>query len=94
MLSSNDLRGHVGQGVSSTSPAQIGTDLSAFQALAADPASLVDGLNVLVMNGQMSSGLRAQTINAVTNVAASNTRGRVRIAVQLLCTSPEFCIQK
>lgn len=94
IYSSNNLRGRVAVSVSASSPSQIGVDLSALQALAASPAALVESLNPLLLNGQMSDGLRTQTINAVTGVAASNSLGRARTAVQILCTSPEFCIQK
>ncbi len=94
IYSSNDLRGRVAQTVSSVYPYQIGVDLSALQALASSPAAMVDSLNALLLNGQMSTGLRTQAINAVTAIDASNTLGRAQTAVQILCTSPEFCIQK
>ena len=94
VFSSNDLRGRVAQTVSSVYLSQIGVDLSALQALASNPAAMVDSLNTLLLNGQMSTGLRTQAINAVTGIAASNTLGRAQTAVQILCTSPGFCIQK
>ncbi len=94
IYSSNDLRGRAAQSVSSVYPSQIGVDLSALQALSSSPAAMVDSLNALLLNGQMSAGLRTQAINAVTGVAAANTLGRAQTAVQILCTSPEFCIQK
>ena len=94
IYSSNDVRGRVAQTVSSIYPSQIGVDLSALQALASSPAAMVDSVNALLLNGQMSAGLRTQAINAVTAIDASNTLGRAQAAVQILCTSPEFCIQK
>ena len=42
----------------------------------------------------MSSGLRTQTINAVTGIDVNNPLLRAQTAVQILCTAPEFCIQK
>ena len=55
---------------------------------------MVDSLNTLLLCGQMSSGLRAQTINAVLSVDPSDPLGRAQTAVQTLCTSPEFAIQR
>ena len=92
--SSNNLRNRVLQTLSTNYPGQIALDLRTYQALASNPAALVDSLNVLLLNGQMSDGLRTQTINAVTGVSAANPLGRAQTAVQLLCTAPEFCIQK
>ena len=92
--SSNNLRNRVWQTLSANYPYQIALDLRAYQALASNPAALVDSLNALLLNGQMSSGLRTQVINAVTGIDASNTLLRAQTAVQLLCTAPEFCIQK
>ncbi len=94
VFSSNNVRDRITRTSSSSYPYVIGLDLSAVQALAANPAGMVDSLNALLLNGQMSSGLRTQTINAVTNVAATNPLGRAQTAVQFLSTSPEFCIQK
>ena len=92
--SSNNLRNRVWQTLSSSYPYQISLNLQTYQALASDPAALVDSLNPLLLNGQMSTGLRTQTINAVTGVSATNPLLRAQTAVQLLCTAPEFCIQK
>ncbi len=92
--SSNDLRDRVTDVKSSSSPSTIGFDLSAAAALAANPAALVDSLNTLLLAGQMSAGLRTQVIDAVTAQPASNALLRAQTAVQLLATSPEFCIQK
>ena len=92
--SSNNLRNRVWQNLSATYPWQIALNLQAYQTLAADPAALVDSLNALLLNGQMSAGLRTQTINAVTGVSSTNPLLRAQTAVQLLCTAPEFCIQK
>ncbi len=92
--SSNNLRNRVWQSLSSSYPWQIALDLRTYQALASNPVALVDSLNPLLLNGQMSPGLRTQTINAVTTIDATNPLLRAQTAIQLLCTAPEFCIQK
>ena len=90
--SSNNIRDRISAVRTSMYPSSIGLDLSAQVALASNPAALVDSLNTLMLAGQMSAGLRAQLINAVT--AQSSPLQRAQTAVQLLATSPEFCVQK
>ncbi len=92
--SSNNIRDRVTYVKSASSPTTVGLDLSAQTALAANPTALVDSLNTRLLAGRMSSGLRTQVINAVTAQTASNTLLRAQTAVQLIVTSPEFCVQK
>ena len=89
-----NLRNRVWQTLSANYPYQIALDLRTYQALASNPSALVDSLNALLLNGQMSADLRTQTINAVTGVDAGTPLLRAQTALHLLCTSPEFCIQK
>jgi uncharacterized protein (DUF1800 family) len=81
----------------------IQVDFSAEQAIADNPAALVDRLNLLLMSGQMSTALRDQVIAAVTSrtIPATNQtnidaakRDRVFIAVLLTMASPEYLVQK
>ena len=92
IASSNNIRNRIAAVKTPTYPSSIGLDLTAQVALASNPAALVDSLNTLMLAGQMSAGLRAQLINAVT--AQSSPLQRAQTAVQLLATSPEFCVQK
>lgn len=74
-------------------------DLAPFMPMASSPANLVDRLNVLLMNGQMSSFMRTTLINYLTNIPFSSgddTGGRVRTweAIHLIMTSPEYIVQK
>lgn len=81
----------------------IQLDFSAEIALADNATALVDRLNLLLMSGQMSTGLRNQVIDAVSSrtIPASNQtnidtakRDRVFIAILLTMASPEYMVQK
>jgi hypothetical protein len=66
-----------------------------LKALAADPAALLDELNLLLMAGTMSSEMRQILIDHLN--ATSNADGgtqRVLDAVYLIVTSPEGAVQK
>ena len=73
---------------------RITLNLSGEQALAADPAQLVDHLNSLVMANNMSAAMRTILINAITQIPASNPAERARTAVYLVLNSPEFAVDK
>ena len=74
--------------------------------LAAEPAALVDRVNLLLMNGAMTSVLRGQILAAINSVplpaatagnAAAVARAqhnRVYLAVYLSMASPEYLVQK
>ncbi len=84
----------------------IKADYSAELALASQPALLLDRLNLLLVNGAMSSTLRNQIISAVNGVslpvgAGSNTaqldiarKNRVYLAIYLTMASPEYLAQR
>jgi uncharacterized protein (DUF1800 family) len=72
----------------------LALDLSTEQALAGNPAGLVDRLNKILMAGQMSAAMRQRIIDYITTVSASDTLGRARAAVQLVVTSPEYAAQR
>lgn len=75
-------------------------------ALVDNPAKLVDRINLLLLNGNMSSTLRAQILSAVSSVqrpAATSTNAelrsrlasyRVQLAIFLAMASPEYIVQK
>jgi uncharacterized protein (DUF1800 family) len=73
---------------------EITLDLSNEQTLASNPAQLIDHLNALLMDGEMSSSMRTTLINAVTQIPVSNPTERARTAVYLVINSPEFTVQK
>ncbi|MEO6742414.1 MAG: DUF1800 family protein [Chthoniobacteraceae bacterium] len=94
IASSNNIRDRISAPRTSMYPSSIGLDLTLQVALASNPTALVDSLNTLMLAGQMSTGLRTQLINAVTAQPAGSPLLRAQTAVQLLATSPEFCVQK
>ncbi len=70
---------------------------------AGDPAYLADHMNLVFLNGQMSAGLRAHIITAVSaidivngspNDNAQNRLNRVRTAILLTVASPEYIAQR
>jgi uncharacterized protein (DUF1800 family) len=73
---------------------RITLDLSGEQALATNPAQLVDHLNFLLMANSMSTEMRNILVNAITQIPASNPAERAKTAIYLVINSPEFTIDK
>jgi uncharacterized protein (DUF1800 family) len=73
---------------------RVTLNLSAEQALAANPAQLVDHLNSLLMANNMSAEMRNILINAVSQIPANNPAERTKTAIYLVINSPEFTIDK
>src|SRR5262249_54662722 len=69
-------------------------DLSGLQALAGDPAQLVDALDTLLMHGTMSNDMRQSIVGAVSAVPAGNTLKRARTAVYLVATSSQYQVER
>jgi uncharacterized protein (DUF1800 family) len=80
--------------VSANAPSGTALDLSDMQALAGDPAELVDALDDLLMHRSMSPAMRASIIEAVSAVPASNTLKRARTAVYLVATSSQYQVER
>jgi uncharacterized protein (DUF1800 family) len=76
--------------------APVGTTVSYadLQALAGDPAALVDEVNRRMLYNSMSTEMRNSIITAVTAVSASNTLKRARTAVYLVATSSQYQVQR
>ncbi len=72
----------------------IPLDFTQELALAGDPAGLVDHLNLLFMNGAMSSGMRTVLIDTITQLPADDPPERVQSALWLVLNSPEFVMEK
>lgn len=80
-------------------PDAMVSDYSAEIALANDPDKLLDRLNILLMNGQMSASTRALVKDTLTRVTAKvwvapKEEVRVDMAIRLLMASPEYMVQK
>ncbi len=67
------------------------------KSLATNPAGLVDHLDLLLMAGQMPDALRTIVIdhlNTLPSATDANKLDRVRQAIHLIVTSPDFTIEK
>lgn len=80
--------------VSTNAPNGTSIDLSALQALAGDPAQLVERLNQLMMHGTMSVEMRNSITGAVSAVSSSNPLKRARTAVYLVATSSQYQVER
>lgn len=70
------------------------TNSSTLNALAANPAALVDRVAVLIGNNALSAQEKAAIVQAVNAVAAANTAQRVRTAIYLVTNSPQAQVTK
>ncbi len=68
--------------------------LSAWAAIAGNPASLVDDLSMRLMHGAMPADMRARIIQAVTAIAATNPTLRAQTAIYLVATSAQYNVQR
>lgn len=68
-------------------------DLTPYIALAADPAALVDRLNILLLHGTMAPELRSQIVASVT-AASSDTKIRAQTAIYLVANSAHFMVEQ
>jgi uncharacterized protein (DUF1800 family) len=89
-------------------PEETLMDYDALRALAADPAALVDHLNLVMMSGQMSTYMRELLIDRLEGALPDAIPGlglggtptqrtslwRVQQALYLIVNSPEFSVQK
>jgi len=69
-------------------------DLSGLESLASNPATLVDTLNAFGLHGRMSPEMRNALIASVAAIPASNPLGRLRNALYLLVTSPQYLVEQ
>ena len=65
-------------------------DLSGLTAMASDPAGLADALNHYLLYGRMTAAMRSTIVSSTAAIAASNALGRIRNAVYLVVTSPQY----
>jgi len=73
---------------------QIKLNMTAEIALAGTPPALADRLNLLLLNGQMSSELRNTIVEALDSLRADQPDRRAWLALTLVLSSPEFVVQK
>ena len=75
-------------------PVGTSLNLAPWDAFAANPDQLLDGLNRLLLNGSMSAEMRASIKTAVQAISATDLRGRVRSAVYLILTSSQYQVER
>ena len=75
-------------------PTGTGIDLGGLEPLANDPGQLVDALNAFGLHGRMTPEMRSVIVMAVAAIPASNPLGRLRQALYLLVTSPQYLVQR
>jgi len=72
----------------------IKADYTAELALADTPEKLMDRINLLLMQGQMSATLRGQILAMINSNPNNSMINRVYLAIFLTMASPEYIVQK
>jgi hypothetical protein len=72
---------------------RIKLDYAPLTALAADPVALVERLNLMFFNGQMSTTTRTRLVTLVQAIASNQPENRVKSALIVTSLSPDFVIQ-
>ncbi len=99
----NTLRSALSSGIGSGSPRDVQPDYGEVIGLADRPEELVDRIGAILVAGDMSPELRTQVIDAVSSVAVSATnpqsaatarQNRVKLAIYLVMSSPDYLVQK
>jgi hypothetical protein len=62
--------------------------------LASSPGQLLDRVNLLLMQNQMSPTLRGQILAAINSNPNNTNINRVYLAIFLTMASPEYIVQK
>jgi len=78
-------------------PRGTSVDLSALEALAANPGAIADQLNALMLHGTMSAQMRSSIITAMNGIPTSDAnfaRKRAQTALYLVTTSSQYDIQR
>jgi uncharacterized protein (DUF1800 family) len=72
----------------------IRADYTPELALADTPEQLVNRVNLLLMQGQMSATLRSQILTAINSNPSNSKANKVYLAVFLTMAAPEYIVQK
>ena len=78
-------------------PRGTSVDLSNLEALASNPAAVIDVLNALMLHGTMSTQVRDSIITAMNAIPGSDAnfaRKRAQVAAYLVATSSQYDIQR
>ncbi len=87
---------NVNYAIDATVTAATGTtvDWTPWQALAGNPAALVDKLSWIFAAGALSTSSQQQIVNAVNAIASTDTLSRARTAAYLVLTSSQFQVDR
>jgi uncharacterized protein (DUF1800 family) len=79
-----------------TLPGATGTmpNWAPLQALAGNPAALLDELDALLMHGTMGGDMRSALLAAIAAIPASNPLMRAKTAYYLTITSPQYQVER
>jgi uncharacterized protein (DUF1800 family) len=79
-----------------TIPGATGTavDWTPWQALAGNPAALVDKLSWIFTGGTLSASAQQQIVTAISAIAATDTLNRAKNAAYLVLTSAQFQVDR
>jgi uncharacterized protein (TIGR03437 family) len=91
---SNFMRYVVFQGFKWDETKPLLPDYSAVLPMAQNPSQLIDHLNVVMMAGGLSDRLKTSLVTEISRISASRPDERVKEAIHLVITSPEYAIQK
>ncbi|QQS44798.1 MAG: DUF1800 family protein [Acidobacteriota bacterium] len=69
-------------------------DYTSLLPMAANPAQLIDHLDLVMTSQGMSAGLRNMLVTVLGAMPSNDPRARVTTAVHLILTSPDYVIQK
>jgi len=75
-------------------PTSVLLKTAAWEPYAANPATLVDRLNLVFMQGLMPAAMRTTLINYASAIPASSPASRVIETTDLLINSPQFAVQR
>jgi uncharacterized protein (DUF1800 family) len=73
---------------------EIKADYTPELALAATPDLLLDRINILLLQGQMSASLRSQILAAIASNPNNTASNKVYLAIFLTMAAPEYLAQK
>ncbi len=94
IASSNSMKYLIFYGSGADDATRVNLNFANVQSLAADPAALVDKLDLLLTAGNLTPATRTAVITAVSAYPAAQLKERTQAAVYLIALSPDFVIQK
>ena len=84
----------LGSGGYGSGESRLVLDFAPLEALAADPAALVDRIDLLFFARGMGTTTRDRLRNLVSAMPANDKRQRVKSALLVTAMSPDYVIQK